>query len=1081
MKAVFFSKELSNHFVRGYVKLTILSSFLLLSLIKPVNLFSQTTPLTFTAIPFIDPDIISPGRGAEQWHDGNGSINYPLQDMPQQSLDAYYRFTWNRLEGSSQGSYDWNYFDGLVKEVINKGQKLSFGIMTCYPDEDSNPGMVIYDNGNSAYPEYLHQLMQSESDKDWKTTGSGPTDGYGSWVPNWNSKYYLDRLRALHEALYAHIKSSTYTATAGPNKGKTIPYKDAIFSIDIRGYGSWGEWHSAGIVNLMTSYPAGRRPTAATLKTIIDHHVNVFTDHPLSIMISAFDAERLPNTDNPKEVAAYALGKTNNWGKLGWRRDNWGATDDYLDGYLKGNTLSFGTSGPFNAIINERWKSAPVTGEPPSWVASLNGCGYDDLERQVREYHATSVGNGNYGSISLADCAKDNIKNAFKAAGYRIILESGNISNTIRRGSAFTILLNWKNIGIAPTYEKWNVVFELKDANNNNAWSGTSQFSPGPKIAGSALLPSSAATPAIDNLTLPANIQPGNYKLNLIIKDPTGYRAPLPLAITGRNPDGSYTLKNIVVDSGTTIPPVTPPTIPSTNATLIGTIGLQGRPAAPDSKWQVPLKVDLYIDSSSSTLVRTYNVTTDSIGQFIIDSITPRKYYIVVKNSHTLKRNVSDSLVTGDNRIFFGILPEGDINNDNIVSSVDSVLLMNSFLKGAGDSLFDSRADLNEDGVVNALDSSLLAANYHNQESPSGNCGLISATISNTAGCDGQPFDLVLSSATGISPFDVVINGKTYNDIPVGGIITTVAAAATAEKIWSADPVAKTYEDSPVELGVKFSSTVSGFVKGVRFFSANNVSGEYTGHLWTADGTLLASAVFSNVTADGWQEVLFSEPVKVDAGITYVASYYNSSGIYAATAQGLNEAVSNGNSLTTLTNDSKGTSGVYTYNGPGFPSETHNATNYWVDVVFTTGPYEFKLTGITDSIGCSSTGDLQTLTVTSTPCSQQRSALSTQSVQQPVVIESKSQPEVSFNYGLHQNYPNPFTNETTIVFSLAKSSKVSLTLFDMNGRLMKVLVNGSKEAGTHTIRFNAGTLSKGLYLYKLQTGDYSAVRRMIIQ
>ena len=947
--------------------------------------------------------------------------------------------------------------------------------------------MVSYDNGNAAYPEYLHRLMQGEGEPDWKTTGSGPTDGYGSWVPNWNSKYYLDRLKALHEALYAHIKSSSYTAAAGPNQGKTIAFRDAIFCIDIRGYGSWGEWHSAGIINVMTSYPAGRRPTATTLKTIIDHHVNIFTDHPLSIMISTFDAERLPNTDNPKEVAAYALGKSNNWGKLGWRRDNWGATDGYIDGYLKGNTLSFGTSGPFNAIINERWKYAPVTGEPPSWVASLGGCGYDDLERQVREYHATSVGNGNYGSTNLAGCAKENIRNAFKAAGYRFIIESGSISNIIKRDSAFTVTLNWKNTGIAPTYEKWNVVYELKDAANKTVWSATSQFTPGPKTNIPGLLPSSAATPATDNFVLPATVQPGNYKLNLIIKDPGGYRSPLPLAIAGRNTDGSYTIKDVVVGTRTTAPtvpptpvpptPVPPTPVPVTNATLIGTIGLQGRPAAPHAQWQVPLVVNLYTDSSASKLAKTYTLTTDSSGQFIIDSITPGIYYITVKNSHTTTRDVSDSLVAGDNRIFFGILPEGDVNNDNIISSVDSVLLMNSLNTIAGDSLFDGRADLNEDSIINTLDSLLLMANLGDS---TGNCAAISATISNSSDCDGNPFDLVLSSATGIAPFDVVINGKTYNDIPVGGVITTITES---EKIWTTNPVANTYEDSPVELGVRFTSGIPGFVKGIRFFSANNVSGNYTGHLWTADGNMLASAIFTNVTANGWQEVLFSEPVKIEAGVIYVASYYNGSGIYAATSQGLSQPVNNGNSLTTLTNDGKAPGGVYTYSGPGFPTQTYNATNYWVDVVFTTGPSEFKLSSVTDSIGCSITGDLQTLTVTPTPCDQQRQGLTTQSTttQKPVLVEAKPQAEISLTNELRQNYPNPFNNETTISFSLAKAAKVNLSIFDMNGKLVKVLVSAGREAGTYTIRFNSGSLGKGLYIYRLQAGEYSAAKRMIIQ
>ena len=528
---------------------------LLLCMVNRIN--AQTTPFNFTPIPFSDPDIISPGRGSEQWNDGSQAISYPSQDYSQQSLDVYYRFTWNMLEGAQQGSYTWNWFDGIMRSAINKGQKLSFGIMSSYPDTDDRPGMVYYDDGNSAYPEYLHRLMQSEAETDWKSNGSGLIYGHGSWVPNWNSKFYLARLKALHEALYAHIKSSSYTATAGPHKGKTISFNDVIFAIDIRGYGSWGEWHSSGIVDLMINYPSGRRPTTATLKTIIDHHVNVFTDHPLSIMISAFDGERLFNTLTPKEVGAYILEKSNNWGKLGWRRDSWGATDDYFDIYLKNNLNFFGNSGPFNAIIMDRWKYAPVTGEPLPGL--INNCSYGDIEAQIKEYHATSLGNGNYGSYNMPFCTQEHIRAAMKVAGYRIILEGGNVNSTITSGGSFDVSLNWKNIGIAPTYEKWDVTFELKDNNNNTVWSGVSEFSPGPGKNATALLPSDAATIIKDNFTLPAAIPAGEYSLNLIIKDPTGYRAPLPLAIQGRNDDGSYTLKNISVEKETTDPVVPTP------------------------------------------------------------------------------------------------------------------------------------------------------------------------------------------------------------------------------------------------------------------------------------------------------------------------------------------------------------------------------------------------------------------------------------------------------------------------------------------------------------------------------------------
>ena len=855
MKAKFFSEESSDHFVCNDFKLAIFSLIFIFSFVKPVNLFSQSIPLTFTPIPVTDPDIISPGRGAEQWHNGSEAIDYPLQGMPQPSLDVYYRFTWNRLEGATQGSYKWEYFDGLVTDAIDRGQKLSFGIMSCYPGGDDNPGMVDFDNGNSAYPEYLHRLMQSEGDKDWKTNGDGPVDGYGSWVPNWNSEFYHERLRALHEALYAHINSSSYTAVAGPNKGKTIAYKNAIFSIDVRGYGSWGEWHSAGITDVMSSYPAGTRPTVATLKRIIDHHVDVFTDHPLSIMIAAFDAEQLANIDIPKEVTAYALEVSNGWGKLGWRRDSWGATDPYLEWYLKDNQQSFGTSGLFNAIIMDRWKYAPITGEPPRWMASLNGvCAYDDLVRQVREYHVTSVGNGNFGTLNPPDCVKENIRSAFKAAGYRIILESGIISSSLKPGAAFALTLNWKNTGLAPTYEKWDVVFELKDSSDAIAWSGISTFSPGRKTQSPGLLPSPDATLAKDIFVLPASVSMGNYQLNVIIKDPTGYRAPLPLAISGRNTDGSYTLTNIKVgtttvdipiDTLTTTPPTIPPVVP---------------PTSPESNGSV-------------------------------------------------------------------------------------------------------------------------------------------------------------------------------------------------EKIWSINPSPSTHEDGrPVELGVKFTSSVPGFINGIRFFSANDVSGTYTGHLWTADGTLLATAIFTNVTADGWQEVLFDEPVPIDAATTYVASYHTSSGFYVATTGGLTDPVHNGYSLSSLGTTTQGENGVYTYEESGFPSYTHNATNYWVDVIFSPG---------TDT--------------------QLRSTVTAQATEKTVVTENKPQPTVDLTTNLGQNYPNPFSSETIISFTIAKPADVNLSLFDINGRLLKVLVNGRREAGSYTISFKPGSIGKGLYFYNLRAGNYSATKRMLVQ
>ena len=136
-------------------------------------------------------------------------------------------------------------------------------------------------------------------------------------------------------------------------------------------------------------------------------------------------------------------------------------------------------------------------------------------------------------------------------------------------------------------------------------------------------------------------------------------------------------------------------------------------------------------------------------------------------------------------------------------------------------------------------------------------------------------------------------------------------------------------DTSPVNLGVQFQAASSGMITGIRFYKEVDNTGTHTGSLWSSTGTLLASGTFSNETASGWQELDFSTPVAVTAGTTYVASYFTSTGHYAATTNGLASAVTNG-PLTALASG-----GVYAYGSANaFPSSTFNATNYWVDVVY---------------------------------------------------------------------------------------------------------------------------------------------------
>ncbi len=93
--------------------------------------------------------------------------------------------------------------------------------------------------------------------------------------------------------------------------------------------------------------------------------------------------------------------------------------------------------------------------------------------------------------------------------------------------------------------------------------------------------------------------------------------------------------------------------------------------------------------------------------------------------------------------------------------------------------------------------------------------------------------------------------------------------------------------------------------------------------------------------------------------------------------------------------------------------------------------------------------------------------------------------EVDFNalpveFSLWQNYPNPFNPTTNITYSLPSSQFVTLKIFTLLGEEIATLVNEPKEAGSHTINFDASKLTSGIYLYQIQAGQFNQVRKMLL-
>jgi hypothetical protein len=81
---------------------------------------------------------------------------------------------------------------------------------------------------------------------------------------------------------------------------------------------------------------------------------------------------------------------------------------------------------------------------------------------------------------------------------------------------------------------------------------------------------------------------------------------------------------------------------------------------------------------------------------------------------------------------------------------------------------------------------------------------------------------------------------------------------------------------------------------------------------------------------------------------------------------------------------------------------------------------------------------------------------------------------------LYQNYPNPFNPSTTIKFELPKASMVRLTVYDMLGREGVVIVNERRDAGVHEVKFDGAGLSSGVYLYRLQAGEFVQTLKLVL-
>jgi hypothetical protein len=134
---------------------------------------------------------------------------------------------------------------------------------------------------------------------------------------------------------------------------------------------------------------------------------------------------------------------------------------------------------------------------------------------------------------------------------------------------------------------------------------------------------------------------------------------------------------------------------------------------------------------------------------------------------------------------------------------------------------------------------------------------------------------------------------------------------------------------------VKFWSSQSGTISAIRFYRAVKSSQGYVAELYTSGGTLLGSVTLAHDSgsAPGWEVANFASPIPVSANTTYIAAYYCPIGQGAWDEGGMSQGATNG-PLTAPASSAVGGNGVWHPNN-AFPSSNYDASNYYVDVLFT--------------------------------------------------------------------------------------------------------------------------------------------------
>jgi hypothetical protein len=385
-------------------------------------------------IPFSAKELVNPKRGQYQ------DLGVPL--YPQSTTggyptwpgtdDAGNRLLWSQIQPTNANSYDFTLIDKLITAASAHNQRFHFRVMS-FASVGYGGDTVI------GVPAWLRATPGATTDYHFA--------GKTYVVPNWNADAYLSPLEHLIAAL-----------------GARYDHDERVEWFEFSGYGDWSENHIGFIADELGAPGPSPDDSIGRLGYYSQYQDQSITKASITRMVNATlaafpDTQIIVLDDNPEITRQLLVASPTR--PVGIRADCLGVYAPPQVWATDPDSWYVRSDDPVIATLLARWRTAPVVTE---WCTSQPDGPIAYFQQAIKDtvnYHVSLLASN---VVAPPPDMYDMWARATKYAGYRYAVTSASVPTTSRAGADLPITVHWTNFGTAPTYDNWQVSYEVRNA-----------------------------------------------------------------------------------------------------------------------------------------------------------------------------------------------------------------------------------------------------------------------------------------------------------------------------------------------------------------------------------------------------------------------------------------------------------------------------------------------------------------------------------------------------------------------------------------------------------------------------------------